>query len=102
MTRGRHSAPQHFIMSTALLSRARIGGANNGTRYRTHLVAGLQDTNTGEMIMEVEPEVVEQVEDTNGAFETIRQGMIGVAEYTNAFIGYPITIAASFCPTGIL
>ena len=68
--------------------------ANNGTRYRTHLVAGLQDTNTGEMIMEVEPEVVEQVEDTNGAFETIRQGMIGVAEYTNAFIGYPITIAA--------
>lgn len=32
MTRGRHSVPQHFIMSTALLSRARIGGANNGTR----------------------------------------------------------------------
>ncbi|MBQ5755313.1 MAG: peptidase, partial [Oscillospiraceae bacterium] len=51
--------------------------ANNGTRYRTHLVAGLQDTNTGEMVYEVQPEILEQIEDTNGAFETIRQGMIG-------------------------
>ncbi|MBQ5754905.1 MAG: peptidase, partial [Oscillospiraceae bacterium] len=69
--------------------------ANNGTRYRTHLVAGLQDTNTGEMVYEVQPEILEQIEDPNGAFETIRQGMIGAAQYTNAFRNYTrLTIAA--------
>ena len=67
--------------------------ANKGTRYKTHIVAGYRDTNTGELIEEVQPEVVESIEDTVGAFSLIEQGMIGAARASSALKNYPLNIA---------
>ena len=47
--------------------------ANKGVRYRTHFVKALLDTNTGEVLEETAPEVVEIIPDDVGAFD-IRGG----------------------------
>ena len=67
--------------------------ANKGTRYKTHIIAGYRDTNTGELLEEVKPEVVEQIEDTVGAFDAVEQGMLGAARDSTALKDYPLNIA---------
>ena len=49
--------------------------ANNGTRYRTHFVKAILDTNTGEVLSETKPEVMDVIEGTGNTFELVRQGM---------------------------
>ncbi|MEI3278382.1 MAG: penicillin-binding transpeptidase domain-containing protein [Faecalibacterium sp.] len=74
--------------------------ANNGTRYRTHFVKAILDSNTGEVLQETQPEVMDIIEGTGDTFELVRQGMIGrcPSTITNSMIrSYPITIA---CKTG--
>ena len=58
--------------------------ANKGVRYRTHMVAGFRDTNTGEILETVDPVVEDTIVDNVGAFDAIEQGMIGAAKYTSA------------------
>lgn len=67
--------------------------ANKGTRYKTHIVSGYRDSNTGELIDEVEPEVAEQIEDNIGAFDAVEQGMLGAARASSALKDYPLNIA---------
>ena len=55
--------------------------ANNGVRYQTHLVKGVYSYDRQTLISETQPTVVETIDNTNGAFDTIRQGMIKVAAY---------------------
>jgi len=73
--------------------------ANNGTRYRTHFVKAILDSNTGEVIRETQPEVMDIIEGTGNTFELVRQGMRQVpSTITNSKISsYPIAIA---CKTG--
>lgn len=71
--------------------------ANNGTRYRTHFVKAILDTNTGEVLSETKPEVMDVIEGTGNTFELVRQGMIGVSETVSGLKNYPVTIA---CKTG--
>ena len=73
--------------------------ANNGTRYRTHFVKAILDTNTGEVLSETKPEVMDVIEGTGNTFELVRQGMRQVpSTITNSKISsYPIAIA---CKTG--
>ena len=71
--------------------------ANNGTRYRTHFVKAILDTNTGEVLSETKPEVMDVVEDRGDTFDLVRQGMIGVSETMSGLKNYPVTIA---CKTG--
>ena len=73
--------------------------ANNGTRYRTHFVKAILDSNTGEVISETQPEVMDIIEGTGNTFELVRQGMRQVpSTITNSKISsYPIAIA---CKTG--
>ncbi len=71
--------------------------ANKGVRYRTHFVKAILDTNTGEVIEEIEPEVLDVIEDNVGAFDLIEQGMIGVSQTVAGLADYPYTIA---CKTG--
>ena len=71
--------------------------ANKGVRYRTHFVKALLDTNTGEVIEEVQPEIVDIIEDNMGAFDLVEQGMIGVSDTVAGLADYPYTIA---CKTG--
>ena len=73
--------------------------ANNGVRYRTHFVKAILDTNTGEVISETQPEVMDVVEDNGNTFALVRQGMKQVpGTITNSKISsYPIAIA---CKTG--
>lgn len=71
--------------------------ANNGTRYRTHFVKAILDTNTGEVLSETKPEVMDVIEGTGNTFELVRQGMIGVSETMSGLKNYPVTIA---CKTG--
>lgn len=67
--------------------------ANKGIRYRTHLVKALCDTNTGAIVEEVEPEVVEVIEDEIGAFEQVEKGMILATQLVPPTNTYPYTIA---------
>ena len=67
--------------------------ANKGTRYKTHIISGYRDSNTGELIEEVQPEIMEQIEDNIGAFDAVEQGMLGAARDSTALKDYPLNIA---------
>ena len=72
--------------------------ANNGVRYRTHFVKAILDTNTGKVIHETQPEVMDVVEDNGTTFALVRQGMKLVpSTITGKISSYPIAIA---CKTG--
>ena len=71
--------------------------ANKGVRYRTHFVNALLDTNTGEVLEETAPEVVEIIPDEVGAFDIVEEGMVGAAQTVAGLANYPYTIA---CKTG--
>ena len=49
-------------------------------RYRTHFVKAILDTNTGKVLQETQPEVMDVIEDRGDTFDLVRQGMIGVSE----------------------
>ena len=72
--------------------------ANNGVRYRTHFVKAILDTNTGEVLSEAQPEVMDVIEGTGNTFELVREGMKQVPSTISGKISsYPIAIA---CKTG--
>ena len=71
--------------------------ANKGVRYRTHFVKALVDTNTGEVLEETAPEVMDVIEDQVGAFDIVEEGMVGAAQTVSGLANYPYTIA---CKTG--
>ena len=71
--------------------------ANRGTRYRTHFVKAILDSNTGEVLQETQPEVMDVIEDKGETFDLVQQGMIGVSQTISALANYPYTIA---CKTG--
>ena len=72
--------------------------ANNGTRYRTHFVKAILDTNTGEVLSETKPEVMDVIEGTGNTFQLVRQGMMQVPSTISGKIAsYPVAIA---CKTG--
>ena len=72
--------------------------ANNGVRYRTHFVKAILDTNTGEVLSETQPEVMDVIQGSGNTFELVRQGMKQVPATINGKISsYPISIA---CKTG--
>ena len=71
--------------------------ANRGTRYRTHFVKAILDTNTGAVLSTTQPEVMDVIEDRGETFDLVQQGMIGVAQTIPALASYPYTIA---CKTG--
>ena len=71
--------------------------ANRGTRYRTHFVKAILDSNTGETLEETQPEVMDVVEDKGETFDLVREGMKGVVQTIPALAAYPYTIA---CKTG--
>lgn len=71
--------------------------ANRGTRYRTHFVKAILDSNTGKTLEETQPEVMDVVEDKGETFDLVREGMKGVAQTIPALAAYPYTIA---CKTG--
>ena len=72
--------------------------ANNGVRYRTHFVKAILDSNTGEVLQETQPEVMDVIEDTGNTFELVRQGMKQVpSTITGKISSYPYAIA---CKTG--
>ena len=72
--------------------------ANNGTRYRTHFVKAILDTNTGEVLSETKPEVMDVIEGTGNTFQLVRQGMMQVPSTISGKISsYPVAIA---CKTG--
>lgn len=68
-------------------------------RYRTHFVKAILDTNTGKVLQETQPEVMDVVEDRGDTFDLVRQGMIGVSETVSGLKNYPVTIA---CKSGTL
>lgn len=71
--------------------------ANRGTRYRTHFVKAILDTNTGEVITETQPEVMDVIADSGETFDLVQQGMVGVSQTVSGLSSYPYTIA---CKTG--
>ena len=71
--------------------------ANRGVRYRTHFVKAILDSNTGEVISETQPEVMDVIEDKGNTFDLVQQGMIGVSTTVTGLSTYPYTIA---CKTG--
>lgn len=67
--------------------------ANKGVRYETHFISGYRDTNTGEVIEQVEPKVVDTIEDPVGAFDAVEQGMLLAAKGNSILRDYPMNIA---------
>ena len=68
--------------------------ANNGVRYRTHFVKAILDTNTGEVLSETQPEVMDIIEGNGNTFDLVRQGMTLVPSTISGKISsYPIAIA---------
>ena len=63
--------------------------ANRGVRYRTHFVKAILDTNTGKVLQETQPEVMDVIEDRGDTFDLVRQGMIGVSETMSGLKNYP-------------
>ena len=67
-------------------------------RYRTHFVKAILDTNTGEVLSETQPEVMDIIEGNGNTFDLVRQGMTLVPSTISGKISsYPIAIA---CNTG--
>lgn len=68
--------------------------ASHGTRYKTHVVDALLDTNTGEVVKEFEPVVLDVLEDNMGAFDAVEKGMVGAAQANHVLANYPYTLAS--------
>ncbi len=69
--------------------------ANDGVRYRTHLV-GATTTYDYSSITEVPVEIMGQVEDPGGAFDAVEEGMVAASLRGSSgmyLAGYPYTIA---------
>ena len=74
--------------------------ANDGKRMRSHLVKSIESYNLEETVSTTEPEMLNQVEADQDAFEQVRQGMLrasrdttrGTARYY--FGDYPIDVAS--------
>ena len=75
----------------------RLSGGDRKTRYRTHFVKAILDSNTGKTLEETQPEVMDVVEDKGETFDLVREGMLGMAQTIPALASYPHTIA---CKTG--
>ena len=71
--------------------------ANRGVRYRTHFVKAILDSNTGAVVEETQPEIMDTIEDKGETFDLVKEGMIGVSQTIPALASYPYTIA---CKTG--
>ena len=73
--------------------------ANNGVRYRTHFVKAILDTNTGEVLSETQPEVMDIIEGNGNTFELVRQGMKQVPSTISGKISsYPLPSPARPVP----
>jgi penicillin-binding protein 2 len=57
--------------------------ANNGTRYKVHLVDSIWDYNHTTCLEEIEPEVAQQIDADDSVFYYVEQGMIAAS--TNGF-----------------
>ena len=68
--------------------------ANKGVRYKTHLVSGFLDTNTGEIIEQIPAVVEDTIENVNGAFDVVEDGMIGMAQDSRVLSSFPYQLAA--------
>lgn len=74
--------------------------ANDGTRMRSHLVKSVESYNLEETISVTEPEVLNQVEADQEAFDQVREGMVRCSRDTTRgsaryyFGDYPIDVAA--------
>ena len=68
--------------------------ANKGVRYRTHLVSGFLDTNTGEIIENMAPVVEADIGNDAGVFDVVEQGMVGMAQSNGRLSSFPYQLAA--------
>ena len=71
--------------------------ASHGIRYQSRLVDALLDSNTGEVVEQFDPVIVDQLVDNMGAFDAVEAGMVGAAQANRVLANYPMTIA---CKTG--
>ena len=72
--------------------------SNNGTRYKSHLIKGVLDHNTGATIYETKPTVAAQVEGISDEdYAAVREGMVAVSREGSGrpgFQNYPIDVAS--------
>ncbi len=57
--------------------------ANNGIRLKPYLVDSVWNYDRTELISKTEPEIKEVIDNTNNAFDTVREGMIAVSTLVN-------------------
>lgn len=71
------------------------GIANNGTRYKTHILRSVRSSVDGSVVYEPEPQVIGMVEIAPDDMEAVKKGMLGVVEEGSAsgiFDDYTVTI----------
>ncbi len=68
---------------------------NGGTRYKTHLIKSVRDSQTGEILLQSQPEVVSKIDMSSENYNAVMQGMKNVIELGTAsdvFEGFPIAV----------
>ncbi|MBO4342522.1 MAG: penicillin-binding protein 2, partial [Clostridia bacterium] len=68
---------------------------NGGTRYKTHLIKSVRDSETGEVLFENMPEIADSIEIKEENYKAVMQGMKNVIELGTAssvFDDFPIPV----------
>lgn len=71
--------------------------ANGGKRYRSHVVKGVKSYSDAELVMENQPEVVDEIEISYENYKAIMEGMRRVSETgtaTSAFVNFQIPVGS--------
>ncbi len=68
--------------------------ANGGTKYKAHFVKSIKSADYSQTLYEAQPEILTQYEFSRSSLNTVREGMVMMANSQAAFQGLPYQIAA--------
>lgn len=68
--------------------------ANGGTRYRTHFVKSIKNSDYSQTILETKPEILSQMDISAETLDIVQRGMLAVGARSSYFKNCPVAIAA--------
>ena len=68
--------------------------ANGGTRYKTHFVKSIKNSDYSQTILETKPEILSQMDISAETLDTVQRGMLAVGARSSYFKDSPVAIAA--------
>ena len=68
--------------------------ANGGTKYKAHFVKSIKSADYSQTLYEAQPEIISHYDFSKSSLQTVRDGMVMMANSQAAFQGLPYQIAA--------